>query len=63
MIEKGIEITSVAIANPVVVLCLSGENTTDATSEAWNSPSADCESSRTLNNRRKSGLRSAARAR
>ena len=41
MIEKGSEITRVAMANPVVVLCLSGENTTDATSEAWNNPSAD----------------------
>ena len=63
MIEKGIEITSVATANPTVVLCLSGENTTEATSEAWNNPSADCESSRIANSRRKSGLRSAARAR
>jgi hypothetical protein len=63
MIEKGSETTSVAIAKPVVVLCSCGENTIDATSAAWNSPSADCEIRRIANRRRKSRLRRAPRAR
>jgi hypothetical protein len=62
-IEKGRETISVAIANPVVVLCRSGENTTEATSADWNRPSADWETSLIANRRRKSGLRSASRAR
>ena len=63
MIENGSEITSVATANPTVVLCRPGENTTDATSEAWNNPSADWLTSLMANSRRKSLLRSASRAR
>src|SRR5512134_370298 len=61
--ENGSETISVATANPTVVLWSSGENTTDATSAAWNRPSADCDTSRIANRRRKSWLRSAARAR
>ena len=55
--------TRVALNSPTVVLCLSGENTTDAISETWNSPSANWLASRTRNSRRKSGLRSAPRVR
>ena len=62
-IENGSETTSVAIANPSAVLCSSGLNTTEATSAAWKSPSADWETSRIANSRRKSSLRSASRAR
>jgi hypothetical protein len=40
-IEKGSDTTSVAIANPIAVLARSGEKTTEATSAAWNSPSAN----------------------
>lgn len=63
MIEKGSEITRVATANPAVVLCLWGEKTTDATSDAWNNPSADWLRSLIAKSRRKSRLRSASRER
>ena len=33
--------TSVALNSPIVVLCLSGEKTTEAISETWKSPSAN----------------------
>ncbi len=61
--ENGSETIRVAIANPTVVLWSWGENTTEAIRAAWNRPSADCDTIRIANSRRKSGLRSAARAR
>ena len=48
--------TNVALNNPIVVLCLSGEKTTEAISETWKSPSANWLASRTRKSRRKSGL-------
>ena len=52
-----------ALNSPTVVLCSSGEKTTDAISETWKSPSANWLATRTRNRRRKSGLRSAPRVR
>ncbi len=61
--EYGSAMTTEALNSPTVVLCLSGENTTDAISETWKSPSANWLASRTRKSRRKSGLRSASRVR
>jgi hypothetical protein len=61
--EKGRDTTVVATANPAIVLCWSGLKTTEATSAAWNRPSADWETRRIANSRRKSRLRRASRAR
>ena len=55
--------TRVALNSPIVVLCLSGEKTTEAISETWKSPSANWLASRTRKRRRKSGLRRAPRVR
>ena len=63
MIENGSETIRVAIANPSAVLCSSTLKTTEATSAAWKSPSADWETSRIAKSRRKSWLRRASRAR
>src|SRR6266540_5269609 len=51
-----------ALANPTVVLCFSGENTTEATITAWNSPSPSWLAIRAANSRRKSVDPSASRA-
>ena len=41
MTEYGTAMITAALNSPTVVLCLSGENTTDAISETWKSPSAN----------------------
>ncbi len=63
MTENGTAMITAALNSPTVVLCSSGENTTDAISDTWKSPSANWLAIRTRNSRRKSGLRSAARVR